>query len=83
MYDDDRINGTHVLLAFLAGAVVGAVVAALSAPESGPETRHRIKSWASDAQERVPRAVRGAYTRAASAARKAFADSLERETPSS
>jgi len=81
MNDDTKITGTHVLLAFFAGAAVGAVVAALTAPESGPETRERLRGWASDAQDHVPVTLRGAYSRASSAARQAFADTLHRESP--
>lgn len=85
MYDDDNgINGTHVLLAFLAGTMAGAAIALLSAPQSGSETRETLRGYASGAGDRagrVPDTLRGAYGKAASAARDAFSHALSREMP--
>ena len=81
MYDDDSINGTHVLLAFLAGTVAGAAIALLSAPQTGSETRQSLRGLASGAGDRastVPDTLRGAYGKAASAARDAFSRALSR-----
>jgi len=80
--NDTRINGTHVAMAFIAGAAVGAVVAMLTTPRSGREMRESISDAAHGAADRAvvfPRAVHQAYSRAASAAREAFNRTL-RET---
>ena len=85
MYDDnDGLNGTHVLLAFLAGTVAGAAIALISAPQSGSETRESLRGFAAGAGDRagtVPDTLRGAYGKAASAARDAFSRALSREMP--
>ena len=80
MNDTRRGPATGLILAFLAGAVSGTVVALLTAPRSGRETRDRIKEIARDAAGktvRVPPALNGAYSRAAEAARRAFAEAFE------
>jgi gas vesicle protein len=80
MSDHDRYGGAHLLLAFMAGAVVGACATVLTAPQSGSETRDTLRGWAREAQGRAPRlpdALRGAYREATAAAKKAFVEALE------
>lgn len=66
----DRFSGSHVLVAFLAGAAAGAVVALLTAPKSGRETREDIKDFGRNfagTAQKVPGALRSASTAAAEA----------------
>lgn len=80
MSDHEHDSGTHLLIAFLAGAAVGAAVALLTAPRSGRETREKLRGLAEDLGERAkraPGAAREAYERAADAARRAFADAFD------
>lgn len=73
---DRAFSGSHVLVAFLAGATAGAVVAYLTAPRSGRETREELKklgrNFAGTAQK-VPTAIRSASTAAA----EAFTETLK------
>jgi len=81
-----RSNPAAILLAFLAGAVSGAAVALLTAPQSGRETRSRLKDLAKDAAGRaahVPEALNAAYEQASRAARRAFIETLEEQSPGS
>jgi gas vesicle protein len=81
-----RSNPAAILLAFLAGAVSGAMVALLTAPQSGRETRSRLKDLAKDASDRashVPQALNAAYAQASRAARQAFIEALEEQSPGS
>jgi gas vesicle protein len=83
MSDHSHYSGAHLLIAFLAGAAAGAAVALLTAPAPGREARESVRGWAKDAQgrvERVPRAVRSAYTEAARAAKDAFVRTFEAES---
>lgn len=80
MSEHSHYSGAHLLIAFLAGAATGAAVALLTAPLPGREARESVRDWAKEAQgrvERVPRAVRSAYTEAARAARDAFVEAFE------
>jgi gas vesicle protein len=67
MDDGKRINGTHLLLAFIAGAAAGAAIALLTAPRSGAATRQWLRDLGvgagHDAQARYGRA-RDAVSRA-------------------
>jgi gas vesicle protein len=79
MNDRPGYNGTQLLLAFLAGALVGTTVALLSAPQSGRESRGAIRDWARDAggtATRLPEALGHAYRQATGAAKKAFSEAL-------
>jgi len=83
MSDGNGYSSGHVVLAFLAGALVGTSVALLSAPQSGSETRGAIGDWARDTGGRatkLPRAMRHAYNEATAAAKRAFNEALAQET---
>ena len=79
MNESNSYSGVHVVLAFLAGALVGTSVALLSAPQSGSETRGAIGGWARDTggrATRLPSALKNAYHRATDAAKRAFNEAL-------
>lgn len=46
-------EGSHTLLAFLAGAIIGAGIGILMAPKSGQETRRQLSDLAQKAQEKA------------------------------
>jgi gas vesicle protein len=80
--NDHGYRGSHILIAFLAGAAAGAAVAFLTAPQSGKETREKVRDWAQDVKEkaaRVPGMVQGAYGRAADAAKRAFTEKIKED----
>ena len=79
MSDENGYNGTQLLLAFIAGALVGTTVALLSAPQSGRDSRGAIRGWARDAggtATRLPEALGHAYRQATGAAKQAFNEAL-------
>lgn len=83
MNDGNGYSAGHVVLAFLAGAMVGTAAALLSAPQSGSETRGTIGGWARQTggrATRLPVALRQAYLRATDAAKSAFNEALSEET---
>jgi gas vesicle protein len=83
MNEGNGYSGVHVVLAFLAGALVGTSVALLSAPQSGRETRGAIGGWARDTggrATRLPVALKNAYVRATDAAKTAFNEALSERT---
>jgi gas vesicle protein len=83
MSEGNGYSSGHVVLAFLAGALVGTSVALLSAPQSGSETRGAIGGWARDTGGRatkLPGAMRHAYRKATAAAKQAFNEALAEES---
>jgi len=73
-------KGSHVLVAFLAGAAAGAIIAYLSAPESGRRSRERLKKTARSAERaarEAPARLRDSWFRAADAARSILEDALD------
>lgn len=77
MNDNRGYNGTHLVLAFLAGAAAGAVLGLLTAPKPGRETLETIREWGREMSQKA----RLATTRAARAARDAFGEALRAEEP--
>lgn len=80
MSDRQGFGGAHLMLAFLGGAAIGAGVALLAAPKSGRETREQLGDYVASGKQRtkqIPEAVRAA----GSAAREAFSDTMQEETP--
>jgi gas vesicle protein len=76
-------KGSHVLVAFLAGAAAGAIIAYLTAPEPGRRSRERIKKAARSAEQaarEAPSRLRESWSRAAEAARDILEDALEERT---
>lgn len=83
MNEGNGYSGGHVVLAFLAGALVGTSVALLSAPQSGTEVRGAIGGWARDTGGRatkLPGALKVAYQRATTAAKQAFNEALAEQS---
>ncbi len=77
MNENRGYNGTHLVLAFLAGAATGAIVGLLAAPKPGRETLETIREWGREVGQKAGRAA----TRAARAARDAFGEALRAEEP--
>lgn len=50
---DIRVDGSHTLIAFLAGTAIGVGLGILFAPKSGRETRQQIADLAQKGKERV------------------------------
>ena len=79
----NNLNGAYLLLAFLGGAVVGAAAAFLTTPFSGTELRDQVLKTMREKQsemQRIPPALRDAYTSAAEAARVAFTATYNEQT---
>lgn len=68
-------DGTSLLLAFAAGAVVGTVAALLFAPGKGAETRRRVREAAHRPAE-LARRVTGAVREGGAAAQQEIAEAL-------
>jgi gas vesicle protein len=73
-------KGSHLLVAFLAGAAAGAILGYLTAPESGRRSRERVKKAARSAERAVreaPTRLRDSWARAAEAVRDTLEDALD------
>ncbi|HZM70100.1 MAG TPA: YtxH domain-containing protein [Candidatus Cryosericum sp.] len=73
-------KGSHILVAFLAGAAAGAIIAYLTAPESGRRNRERVKKAARSverAAREAPARLSDSWFRAADAARTILEDALD------
>jgi gas vesicle protein len=68
---------SHLLLAFLGGAVVGGVAALLLAPKSGKETREDIKNFVDDEMGQVKDFVGRNVAKAKSAVEKEREEAAE------
>jgi gas vesicle protein len=80
MAERDGFSGFGVFLAFLGGAAAGAAVALLYAPQSGEETRDQLLGYANqgkDKVQRVPAALKSAYTQATEVAKDAFTEAYK------
>lgn len=77
MSENRGYGGTHLVLAFLAGAAAGAVLGLLAAPRPGRETLETIRGWSREMSQKATRAA----ARAARAARDAFGEALHAEEP--
>lgn len=74
---EDGFSGLGLFLAFLGGAAAGAATALLLAPQSGEETRAKLKDMAANSKnkvQRVPKALKSAYSQAAETAKDAFGE---------
>lgn len=74
---EDGFSGFGLFLAFLGGAAAGAATALLLAPTSGEETRAKLKDYAVNSKkkvQRVPNALKSAYSQAAEVAKDAFGE---------
>lgn len=56
MSDNCGFTGTHLFIAFLAGAATGAAVALLTTPTTGPENREKVKHAYDVARAKLTRA---------------------------
>lgn len=86
MVEREGFSGFGVFMAFLGGAVAGAAVALLYAPQSGDETRDRLLGYVNqgkDKMQRVPTALKSAYSQATEVARDAFSEAYKERTNNS
>lgn len=77
MAEREGFSGFGVFMAFIGGAAAGAAVALLMAPTSGEEMRDKLLGFATDgkdAVQRVPKALKSAYSQASEVAKDAFTE---------
>jgi len=77
MTENRGYNGTHMLLAFLAGAAAGAAAGLLLAPKPGRETLEAVRGWTRDVASKAARAA----SRAAEAAKEVLSEALASDRP--
>lgn len=65
MSEHNGFSGTHIFIAFLAGAAAGAAVALLTTPTTGSENREKLRHAYDTARVKLTRAEKALEEKAA------------------